>query len=135
MKRTLAILSFLLCGCIASSPYTRLAKPRADQKRWIDERAAIDAVIYCINSGKFASRRPMAVRNYASLLRQCYASASLLGQDVDAGVRALNYLHKIHQQSKGDKTLWDDALKLAKVKVNDDSPNHLPGIEPPEDYQ
>ncbi len=137
MKIVFIMLVIVFCGCATttSSSYTKQSKPREDQRRWIDERAVIDSVVYCVNGAKFASSRPAAVKNYASLLRQCYAAASLLGQDVDAGVRALNFIHSIHYQAKGDKTLWNDALELAKVKVSEDSPNYLPGIEPPQDYK
>ena len=137
MKIVCILLAIILCGCATttSSSYTKQSKPRPDQRRWIDESAAIDGVAYCVNGAKFASSRPAAVKNYASLIRQCYATASLLGQDVDAGVRALNFIRSLHYQAKGDKTLWNDALELAKVKVSDDSPNFLPGIEPPQDYK
>ena len=75
------------------------------------------------------------MRNYASVIRQAYARASLLGQDVDAGVRAMNYIKNVHRQAKGDQALWDDALKTAKQKYDEDSSDYLPGIEPPQDYK
>ena len=125
----------MVFGCAQPSKYTKLAKPRADQRRWIDERESIDAVIYCINGAKYATSRPFAVKNYASVIRQAYARASLLGQDVDAGVRALNYIKNVHKQAKGAKDLWDDALEYAKRRLDEDSPDHLPGIEPPQDYK
>lgn len=135
MKLALSIsICILILGCMQASPYTNLATPRADQRHWPNERDAIDTIILLNRRARYASSRPAAVKLYATFIRQCYAEASMLGADVDAGVRALNYLHKLHKQTKGKKAFWEDSLRVSKAKLPDTSPGHLPGLEPPEDY-
>ena len=127
----LALFALLLNSC-ARSPYTRAITPRADQLHWVDERRAIDKIAYFNCCLPFASKREKAQLGYANLLRQAYARASLDGKDVDAGIRVLNFLRRIHRQSGGTRAAWHAVIE--KAKAPRDAPG-LKGIPIPGDYR
>ncbi|OQC12233.1 MAG: hypothetical protein BWX73_03068 [Lentisphaerae bacterium ADurb.Bin082] len=112
--------AFLLAAC-ASNPkgLTGEHNPRHDQNRWVDENLVINTVVQCVNNADFASRRPAAVKEYATLLRLSYMRVSEGGVDVDAGVRALNFIYKIHRDANGDRKLWQDVVERAKDTTDD----------------
>ncbi len=143
MRYLFLVLLALLCGCIATRPgtsskkpvpLTREAHPRHNQKRWLNQREAINNVVAFVEYAKYASRRPQALRDYALYVRVTYADVSMGGNDVDAGVRALNYIRKIHLDCGGSGKLWKDVLDLSRIMGNssDKQPN---GLEPPPDYK
>ena len=126
--------AFLLTACVSNpNALTRAYNPRHDQNRWLDENLVINTVVQCVNNADFASRRPLAVKEYAGLLRLCYMTVSEGGVDVDAGVRALNFIHKIHRDANGDRKLWRDAVEQAK-NTSDDA-GRLPGLPIPPDFR
>ncbi|HOG51696.1 MAG TPA: hypothetical protein PKY10_13980 [Lentisphaeria bacterium] len=61
----------------------------------------------------------MAIKEYATLLRVSYMRVSEGGVDVDAGVRALNFIYKIHRDANGDRKLWHDVVERAKDTTDD----------------
>ena len=142
MRLILLILLAILCGCATTSttsskkpvPLTREARPRHDQQNWLKEREAINNVVAFVEYAKYASRRPQALRDYALYIRVTYAHVSMGGNDVDAGVRALNYIHKIHLECGGSGKLWKDVLDLSRIMVNDSRGQPI-GLEPPLDYK
>ena len=142
MRSLLLILLAVLCGCATTgsssskkpTPLTRETHPRHDQQNWLKEREAINNVVAFVEYAKYASRRPQALRDYALYLRTTYAHVSMGGNDVDAGVRALNYIHKIHLDCGGSGKLWKDVLDLSRI-MNSDSANQPVGLEPPLDYK
>lgn len=122
--------AFLLAACVSNlKSLTNAHNPRHDQKRWLDENLVISTVVQCVNNADFASRRPMAVKEYATLLRLSYMRVSEGGVDVDAGVRALNFIYKIHRDANGDRKLWQDAVERAKDTTDD--ARRLPGLPIP----
>ena len=143
MRPILLILLAILCGCATTGsttsskkpvPLTREARPRHDQQNWLKEREAINNVVAFVEYAKYASRRPQALRDYALYIRVTYAHVSMGGNDVDAGVRALNYIHKIHLECGGSGKLWKDVLDLSRIMVNDSRGQPI-GLEPPLDYK
>ena len=143
MRHFLLILLALLCGCATTKPgtspkkpvrLTHEARPRHNQQNWLDEREAINNVVAFVEYAKYVSRRPQALRDYALYVRVTYANVSMGGKDVDAGVRALNYIHKIHLDCGGSGKLWKDVLDLSRIMGNggDKQPN---GLEPPPDFK
>lgn len=137
MKIISASIIVMLCAaaCITVSNYTTEYRPRADQKKWPDEKEVINTVVKCVRMADYASLRTRAVREYALALRRWYAHVSMGGKDVDAGVRALNYVHKIHGDAHGGNELWRDALDLSRVHSDPHCDTGVPGIPPPLDYQ
>ncbi|MFA6930411.1 MAG: hypothetical protein WCT05_08790 [Lentisphaeria bacterium] len=89
-------------------------RPRADQQNWGDEAVLQAAVRRLLGSARLASREPGVVGQYAALLRYWYLLASGNGQDVDGGVRMLNFIRQIHLQYGGGKSLWKQAVREAK---------------------
>ena len=128
------LLSGLWSGCqTTAGGFTRSRDPRHDQNNWLDERLVINTVVQCVNNADFTSRRPLAIMEYATLLRMCYMTVSEGGVDVDAGVRALNFIHKIHRDARGDKKLWQNAVKKAQDTTADHG--RLPGLPIPAEYK
>ncbi len=142
MRFLLLILLAVLCGCATQGststkrpvPLTRETRPRHDQQNWLKEREAINNVVAFVEYAKYASRRPQALRDYALYIRVTYAHVSMGGNDVDAGVRALNYIHKIHLDCGGSGKLWKDALDLARI-MDKDGDKQPTGLEPPPNYK
>lgn len=142
MRLLLLILLAVFCGCVTTGttsskkpvPLTRETHPRHDQQNWVKEREAINNVVAYVEYAKYASRRPQALRDYALYIRVTYAHVSMGGNDVDAGVRALNYIHKIHLDCGGSGKLWKDVLDLARIMGNDGG-KQTTGLEPPPDYK
>ena len=142
MRFLLFILLAVLCGCATTSststkrpvPLTRESRPRHDQQNWLKEREAINNVVAFVEYAKYASRRPQALRDYALYICVTYAHVSMGGNDVDAGVRALNYIHKIHLDCGGSGKLWKDALDLARI-MDKDGDKQPTGLEPPPNYK
>lgn len=119
-----------LAGCFTTGQYTREAFPRADQKYWPDEVEVVDVVVRCVRTAEYTSSHTYAVREYAIFLRQTYGKCSEGGLDVDAGIRALNYIKKIHHDAKGGKKLWREAMELACYEHKDEN-KRMPGLPPP----
>ena len=137
MRYILPIFLALLCGCVSlpkGEGLTRETHPRHNQKRWLKEREVINNVVAYVEYSKYASRRPQALREYALYIRLSYANVSIGGQDVDAGVRALNYIHKIHAECGGSPKLWNDVLALSRILGEGDERQGT-GLEPPPDYK
>ena len=142
MRHLLLLLLAVLCGCVTTSTtpskkpvrLTHEARPRHDQQNWLNEREAINNVVAFVEYAKYASRRPQALHDYALYVRVTYANVSMGGKDVDAGVRALNYIRKIHLECGGTGKYWKDVLDLSRIMGNssDKQPN---GLEPPSDYK
>ncbi len=120
----------LLCGCMSSGKYTKEAFPRADQKRWPDETEVVDVVVRCVRMAEYTSGRPHAIREYAIFLRSTYSRCSEGGIDIDAGVRALNYIRKIHRDARGGRKLWRQAIELAQYEP-ENTEKRMPGLPPP----
>ena len=121
-----------LAGCMTSGgdKYTKEAFPRHDQKFWPDEVEVVDVVVRCVRVAEYTSSHSYAVRDYAIFLRQTYGKCSEGGLDVDAGIRALNYIKKIHSDAKGGRKLWREALELACYEPEDEN-KRMPGLPPP----
>lgn len=109
----LGVLLPLLSSC-RSSQLTRESRPRAGQLRWGDETVLQTTVRRLLDSSRLASREPGVAAKYADLLRFWYQVASGNGQDVDGGVRMLNYLRQVHFENGGSSKLWKEAVKTAK---------------------
>lgn len=126
--------AFLLAACVSNpGGFTSEHNPRHDQNRWLDENLVINTVVQCVNNADFASRRPAAVKEYATLLRLSYMNVSEGGVDIDAGVRGLNFIYKIHRDANGDRKLWQDAVERAKDTTDD--AGRLPGLPIPPDFR
>ncbi len=112
----LCFLSFLLplLSSCRSSQLRQQSSPRPGQLNWGDEAVLQGAVRRLLDSSRLASREPGVAGRYADLLRHWYQAASGNGQDVDSGVRMLNYLRNIHLQYGGEKSLWEQAVQLAR---------------------
>ena len=138
MRYMLVVLMVVLCGCITMSGggdgLTRESRPRHNQDRWLNEREVINNVVAYVEYSKYASRRPKVLQEYGLYLRMSYANVSVGGQDIDAGVRALNYIHKIHQECGGSQKFWNDALAMARLMGNGDEKQGT-GLEPPPGYK
>lgn len=119
---------------LSGPSYTSDSFPRENQQIWFtpDEiTSTVRLVASCISASEMITDRPRAVRRYAEYLRLCYHAISLNGADVDAGIRALNFIHKLHRDADGSAKLWQDAVTLAQ-DTQDDS---LPGIPLPAQYR
>ena len=127
-----AVVALLLAGCFTTggTKYTREDFPRPDQKHWPDELQVVDVVVRCVRTAEYTSSRTYAIREYAIFLRQTYGKCSEGGLDVDAGMRALNYIKKIHNDAKGGKALWKEAMKLASYDPEEEY-KRMPGLPPP----
>ncbi len=142
MRPLIIILLAVLCGCATTGspaakkpmPLTREIRPRHDQQNWLNERECIHNVVTFVEYAKYASRRPQTLRDYALYIRATYAHVSMGGNDVDAGVRALNYIHKIHLDCGGPGKLWKDVLELSRI-MDRGSNNQAVGLEPPPNYK
>ncbi len=111
----LALLSaLLLTACRGGSAYTRESRPRAEQPHWVDEEVLQISVFRLLEGARLASRSPGIVDRYAGILRYWYGVASGNGEDVDGGIRALNYLKAVHFSQQGGKELWESAISAAK---------------------
>ena len=128
----LAVIALLLAGCFTTggAKYTKEDFPRADQKHWPDELQVVDVVVRCVRTAEYTSSRNYAVREYALFLRQTYGKCSEGGLDADAGMRALNYIKKIHNDAKGGKKLWKEAMELACYEPEEEY-KRMPGLPPP----
>jgi len=104
----------LTAGCQALRGTPKPYAPRPDQTEWVDETAVISRVTRLIYEARFDSRRAQAERQYAALIRHWYTRVSRTGEDVDAGRRAVRYIHKIHRDAKGSRDLWKQVLSLAR---------------------
>lgn len=111
------ILLLLVFASCKSPRLSQESRPRADQQNWGDEAVLQTAVRRLLDSSRLASREPGVVGQYAALLRYWYLLASGNGQDVDGGVRMLNFIHQIHLQNGGGKSLWKQAVREAKKTV------------------
>ena len=87
-------------------------------------------VVRCVRTAEYTSSHTYAVREYAIFLRQTYGKCSEGGIDVDAGIRALNYIKKIHHDAKGGRKLWREAMELARYEHEDEN-KRMPGLPPP----
>ncbi len=102
----------VFCSCRSS--LSREARPRAGQSHWGDEAVLEATVSRLLDSSRLASRAQGVASRYADFLRYWYQTASLKGQDMDGGVRMLNFVRQIHFQNGGGKSLWKQAVRLAK---------------------
>jgi hypothetical protein len=128
----LACLVVATCAGCRTSPYTHAVIPRPDQQRWMDERMVIEQLTECVYNASFASKRDAAILTYANLLRHVYGFASLGNRDIDAGVRALNFVHRVHRQASGSRALWVTVLAEARAPQGTEG---LRGIPVPDDYR
>ena len=129
-KLSIVLIALGLAGCFTTGQYTKEAFPRADQKHWPDEVEVVDVVVRCVRTAEYTSSHTYAVREYAIFLRQTYGKCSEGGLDVDAGIRALNYIKKIHHDAKGGRKLWREAMELARYEHEDEN-KRMPGLPPP----
>jgi hypothetical protein len=106
-----------LAGCTLLHSLPHPVVPRPDQRQWLDEQAVISLVTRYVYECHFDSRRARVERQYASRLQQWYGLASSAGQDLDGGLRAVNFIHKIHRDAKGSRGLWMQVLSLARDPV------------------
>lgn len=124
----------ILAGC--TSVETQLTKQhfkREDQKIWFtsdETQKTIDIVASCISAAEMITDYERAKIVYAHYLRLCYFNISQNGIDVDGGVRALNFIKKLHTDADGSKKLWRETVELAK----EDNPD-LPGIPIPAQFK
>ncbi|MBN2448788.1 MAG: hypothetical protein JXR77_00280 [Lentisphaeria bacterium] len=104
----------LLGACRIVNPVRQPYTPHAQQREWVDEVAVINVVTRLTMDAGFASRRALAEERYAALLRYWYKRTSLAGRDLEGGIRALNFIRKVHFDAKGDRKLWNRAVELAR---------------------
>lgn len=110
----IAAMMVLASACRALPGRPKAYTPRPDQTEWVDEAAVISRVTRLIYEARFDSRRAQAERQYAALIRYWYTRVSRTGEDVDAGRRAVHYIHKIHRDAKGSRNLWKQVISLAR---------------------
>jgi len=122
----------LLSSCLSGPEYSKESKPRPGQAFWVDEEMLQVSVVRLLESARLASREPGISEQYAGMLRYWYGIASGNGEDIDGGVRALNYLKMVHFSRQGSKSLWEQALKAAKS--TDTSKEGLSARPIPADY-
>ena len=122
----------LLSSC-RSSQLSRESRPRSGQLHWGDEMVLQSAVRRLLDSSRLASREPGIAKCYADLLRFWYQASSGNGQDVDGGVRMLNYLRQIHFQNGGSRALWKEAVRAAKEAGR--SEDGLPALPIPSKFK
>lgn len=104
----------LSAACHSTPGLGHMARPRPDQKHWINE-AQVNAIVErLLNSARLASREPAVLDEYAALLRYWHAYAADRGSDPDGGVRALNYIRTIHFNRGGNDRLWQLVLERAR---------------------
>ena len=127
------ICMLLLSACLSGRGYTEASRPRPGQPYWVDEEVLQASVVRLLEAARLASRGPGIVERYAGILRYWYGVASGNGEDVDGGIRALNYLRAIHFSQQGGKGLWEQTVEAAK-KV-DVSREGLSARPIPADYQ
>ncbi|NLF93460.1 MAG: hypothetical protein GX564_06190 [Oligosphaeraceae bacterium] len=108
------ICTLLLSACLTGRGYTDQSRPRPGQLQWVDEEILQVGVFRLLEGARLASREPGIVERYAGMLRYWYGVASGNGEDVDGGVRALNYLRAVHFSQQGGKDLWKQAVEAAK---------------------
>lgn len=93
--------------------FTRSYQRRDGQARWVDEKSVIHSVAMCVTASEMSTGFHTSRRKYAEVMRHWYWVASSENTDVDGGIRALNFIKKIHRDAEGGKSLWRDAVKLA----------------------
>ena len=128
--------SLLVSSCAMLTPREKLTSdytPREGQAVWFtDDDLAVMArrIAACISASEMVTDYQRAKHVYAEYLRVTYETISEKGADVDAGVRALNLIKRLHKQADGSSRLWEEALELAK-KTDDES---LKGLPVPPNY-
>ena len=136
-KRLVILFSCLLLASCASleenggGGLTRAHRRREGQARWVDERSVIESVAMCVTASDMPTGFHASRRKYAEVLRHWYFVASDGYADVDGGIRALNFIKKIHRDAEGGKSLWRDAVKLAR----DPQETGIPGKPIPAEYR
>lgn len=121
---------FLAMGCSSTPRVKKPFGPHPEQRVWVDEAAVINLVTRLVYDAQFESRRHRAEERYAALLRYWYRETSQNGLDADAGIRALNYIRKIHADAGGKRRLWKRVVQLAKEPVPGQK-----GMPIPEDFR
>ena len=112
--------AMLLVSCALLSPRERLTsdyKPREGQAVWFTEEdltVMARRIAACISASEMVTDYQRAKRVYAEYLRLTYETISQKGEDMDAGVRALNLIKRLHHQADGTDRLWKEAVELAK---------------------
>lgn len=107
----------LLLTVMPACRSSRLSSPsRSSQsgQAYGDEAVLQAAVRRILESSRLASRESGVIGQYAVMLRYWYQAASGNGQQVDAGVRMLQYLQQLHFRYGGSKSLWKNAVQQAK---------------------
>lgn len=137
-KSTLCIaLTAFMLSCNSITPknsYTTEHTKRDDQQIWFtheEENITFRLVATCIAAAEMATDYQRALRKYAEYLRLCYYNISQDSVDVDAGVRSLNFIKKLHKDADGPDKLWNEAVKLAKSTQD----TTLLGKPIPKDYR
>jgi hypothetical protein len=108
------LIAATLVGCTLLYPVRGPVVPRPNQRQWLDEPAVVNLVTRYVYECRFDSRRNTAERQYAARLRHWYSFASSGGLDADGGRRAVNFVHRIHLDAKGSRSLWKRVLSLAR---------------------
>ena len=123
--------TLLLSSCALLAPREKLTDaytPREGQTVWFtDDDLTVMArrIAACISASEMVTDYQRAKHVYAEYLRVTYETISDKGADVDGGVRALNFIKRLHKQADGSSRLWKEALELAK-KTDDESLKGLP---------
>ena len=112
----LSLLSMLVVGlgCHSLRPVHQPYVPHPRQRVWVNEAAVINLVTRLVYDNHFESRQKQTELRYAAVLRYWYKHCSLDGADLDGGIRALNYIRKIHFDAGGDSKLWQRVVERAK---------------------
>lgn len=137
-SRLAAILctTLLVSSCALLSPREKLTSdytPREGQAVWFtdnDLTVMARRIASCISASEMVTDYQRAKHVYAEYMRLTYETISEKGADVDGGVRALNFIKRLHKQADGSSRLWKESVELAK-KTDDES---LKGLPIPPDY-
>jgi len=105
-------------SCAVVKPVREPYVPHPRQRVWVNEAAVINLVTRLVYDANFGSRQEVTETRYAAVLRYWYKRCSVDGEDLDGGLRALNYIRKIHFDAGGDRKLW----KRVEDRAREDAP-------------
>ena len=115
-------------GCTVINPVRKPYVPHPRQRAWVNEAAVINLVTRLVYDARFESRQEVTEMRYATVLRYWYKRCSVDGEDLDGGLRALNYIRKIHFDAGGDRKLWKRVAERAREAAPGEDGLPIPSV-------